>query len=203
MLRWLKLILALAAGATSLQALPDAATLRTSFERIDLDKNGQISMLEWDQYSFALFRHRDLNRNDILEPDEIASDADSENIIARADTNQDGVLRIKEFMQLRRALFNVADINRGEFLNLMEYTLFRLIAASGWDDTNHNGRFDFSELRASLVLVFGLADTDQDKELSPTEAGFIIPEDYARATAKGPLNAEALYLLYRYHLTGE
>jgi len=201
--RWLKLILALAVGVTSLQALPDAATLRTAFERIDLDKNGRISMDEWDQFPFALFRHRDLNRNDILEPDEIAGGADSENIIARADTNQDGVLRIKEFMQLRRALFTVADINRGEFLNLMEYTLFRLIAGSGWDDTNHNGRFDFSELRASLVLVSAHADADHDKELSPAEASFLTPEDYTRATAKGPLSAEALYLLYRYHLAGE
>jgi|UniRef100_UPI00404A8B65 hypothetical protein len=139
----------------------------------------------------------------MLETGETIGDTITENIIARADANQDGFLRIDEFMKLRRSLFIVADINRGEFLNEVELTLFTLISETGWTDTNHNARFDFSELRTSLENIFRRADANQDSELTRAEANFLSVEKYARASSNGALTTVELYSLYVFHLTGE
>jgi len=197
------LIFALVACVNLGHAFSDAEDLHANFSRIDFDKNSQISVLEWDQYSFALFRRADANQDDMLETGETIGDTITENIIARADANQDGFLRIDEFMKLRRSLFIVADINRGEFLNEVELTLFTLISETGWTDTNYNARFDFSELRTSLGNIFRRADANQDSELTRAEANFLSEEEYARASSNGALTTKELYSLYVFHLTGE
>lgn len=192
-------------GAPLFAALPDVDTLRTGFAQLDLDKDGRVTPKEWDQHAFALFNAADLNKNNRLDAHEVNldTDAEAENTFVRADANQDGQLSVDEFMQLRRALFKVADINGGGFINPVEYTLFRLLSVSGWTDTNHNGRINFPELRGSLAMLQSAADTDGDGELSATEANFLTPEEYAAATAKGPLDANGLYRLYVHYLTGE
>lgn len=190
-------------AAATCVALPDAGKIRKDFALLDLDQDQRVTSEEWGKHSFALFKVADLNNNLQLEAAEIKFDSDTENTFVRADVNQDGKLSVDEFMELRRALFKIADINGGEFINPTEYTLFRLLEITGWKDRNHNNRINFSELRLSLADTHEYADLNHDGELSPGEASFLSVEDYQRATAEGPLTANALYALFRYHLTGE
>ena len=189
--------------AATCTALPDSGEIRTGFALLDLDKDQRITAEEWAQHSFALFKVADLNDDQQLAAPEIEFDSDTENTFVRADANHDGKLSVDEFMQLRRALFKIADINGGDFINNVEYTIFRLLQVTGWKDQNHNGRINFSELRLSLADLHEQADIDHDWELSSREASFLSIKDYQHATAEGPLTPQALYELFRFHLTGE
>jgi|GEM_PF-2072983 len=191
-------------GALSCVAvtLPNAEELASDYNLLDLDQSQSITTEEWDQHAFALFQVADTNGNQRLEGVELDFDSETENTFFRADNNQDGTLDIDEFMKLRRTLFKIADINRGDFINEVEYTIFRLLELVGWIDRNNDNRITFSELRASMVNVVAQADSDHNGELSVEEASFLPADDFERATANGPLNAKALYELYRFHLTG-
>ena len=194
------LLLLLTGSAT---ALPSAEQLQSAFERFDHNRDQLISLVEWDQNAFALFRAADLNRNDSLDADEAAGGPGSSAAFAQFDLNHNGRLEPDEFMQLRRKLMIVADINGNDSINRVEFELFQLISEAGWEDTDKNGRLNFTELRASLAKVFELAETDRDEVLSEAEAHFLSPVSYAAATAEGPLTAGRLYVHYRRHLTGE
>ncbi len=183
--------------------LPDAEELESGFNLLDFDQSQSITLEEWNQHAFALFQAADANGNQQLENLEIDFDSETENTFARADVNQDGNLDIDEFMKLRRTLFRIADINRGDFINPVEYTIFRLLEIVGWKDRNHNNRINFSELRDSMASVFAHADIDESGDLSAEEAAFLNTADFERATAEGPLDAQALYALFRFHLAGD
>ncbi len=191
-------------GAVSCLAatLPDADELASDFKLLDPDESKSIYAEEWDQHAFALFQAADANGNQQLEGVEIDFDSETEDTFSRADINRDGKLDIDEFMQLRRTLFTIADINRGDFINEVEYTIFRLLEIVGWEDHNHNNRINFSELRESMAKVHQHADFDDSGDLSAEEASFLNAADFERATADGPLNAQALYALFRFHLAG-
>lgn len=205
-MNWINRIIALfllGAGSCLAVTLPSAFKLESDFKLLDLDQSQSISREEWEQHSFALFQAADTNGNQQLENMEIDFDSETENTFSRADVNQDGKLDVDEFMKLRRTLFGVADINRGDFINLPEYTIFRLLEIVGWRDRNHNSRINFSELRESMAKVVQQADLDNSGDLSAKEAFFLTGAEFKRATAHGPLDAQALYALYRYHLAGE
>jgi Ca2+-binding EF-hand superfamily protein len=184
-------------------ALPTATVLQQSFDRLDYNRNGGLSPVEWDQHAFAFFKATDKNNDNEIDPTEITDDTETVNSFARSDTNRDGRLSIDEFMQLRRQLFKAADINANDIIDRSEYELYRLISEAGWDDANHNSRIDLAEIRSSLRELIKQADLDQDGELSMQEANFLSPDTYARLTAEGPLNAARLYTYYRDQLTGE
>ncbi len=184
-------------------ALPPVDEIQADFIRLDLNSNQGISSAEWDQHAFALFQKADRNGNQKLEAAELSFDSETEHIFARADLDQDGALSVDEFMRLRRSLFKAADINAGDFINAVEYTLFRLLEITGWKDRNHDNRVSFSELRDSLQQIHRVADLDGNGELSRQEAVFLTAEEYQLATDNGPLTPEALTALYRFHLTGE
>jgi Ca2+-binding EF-hand superfamily protein len=184
-------------------ALPTAAVLQKSFDRLDHNHNRSLSLVEWDQHAFAFFKATDKNNDNEIDPTEIIDDTETVNSFARSDSNRDGRLSIDEFMQLRRQLFRVADINADDTIERTEYDLYRLISEAGWEDVNHNSRLDLPEIRNSLQELIKLADRDHDGNLSAEEAGFLPPEVYARLTANGPLTAAQLYTHYRDLLTGE
>lgn len=189
--------------ASPVLALPTASALQLSFQRLDHNHNGNLSPIEWDQHAFALFQSTDRNNDNEIDPTEIVDDTETVNSFARSDLDRDGRLSIDEFMQLRRLLFKVADINAGESIDAAEYDLFRLIGEAGWEDTNHNGRLDLNEIRESLQNLVKLADLDGSGDLSAEEAVFLSPQNHAKATADGPLNAIRLYAHYRNRLTGD
>jgi len=184
-------------------ALPSAEQLQSAFERLDHNSDQLISLVEWDQNAFALFRATDLNRNDSLDAEEVAEGPGSSAAFTQFDINHNGQLELDEFMQLRRKLMIVADINSNDSINRVEFELFQLISEAGWEDADKNGRLNFTELRASIAKVFELADTDRNGVLSAAEANFLSPLSYNVATAEGPLTSERLYIYYRRHLTGE
>jgi len=62
---------------------------------------------------------------------------------------------------------------------------------------------EFSELRQGGTKVAALTDLDDSGGLSVEEASSLRAVDFERTTANGPLNASALYAVFRYHLVGE
>lgn len=184
-------------------ALPSASSLDIAFRQLDHNHDNNIGLVEWDQYSFALFHAADRNKDGQLSTEEVKENADAIDTFDRFDSNRDGRLSIDEFMQLRRMLFTVADINANDYLDSTEYVLFRLISEAGWVDTNNNGRLNFSELRASLAAVFKVADVNGDQKLSADEAHFLNSAVYNALTSDGPLTYDKLNNYYRHLLTGD
>lgn len=197
------LCLALAALVSQVQALPSADSIRSAFEQMDPNRDQRISLVEWDQHSFALFRAADTNRDGSLDAEEIHAGPGPSETFTKFDANQNGRLEIDEFMQLRRKLMQVADFNGSDTIDRPEFEIFTLLAEVGWEDTDNNGRLSFSELRAGLAKVFQLADTNQDGVLNETEASFLRTLSYAAITEHGPLSPSRLYVYYRNQLTGQ
>lgn len=184
-------------------ALPGAVEIRNAFELIDHDRDQHVSLLEWDQHAFALFRTADVNRDGSLDEVEIAEGPGKSGAVEQFDANRNGRLEIDEFMQLRRKLLVVADINGSDTVDRVEFEIFLLVSEAGWEDENGNGRMNLSELRTSLNKVFQLADADGDGTLSAAEAHFLTPVSYTAITSRGPLTPPRLYAHYRGQLTGE
>ena len=184
-----RIVILFCLGAVSSLAvtLPDADELVADYKLLDLDETQSITLEEWEQHAFALFQAADTNENQQLEGVEIDFNSETENTFSRADSNHDGNLDIDEFMKLQRTFFKIADINRGDFINEVEYTIFRLLEIVGWKDHNHNNRINFSELRESLAKVIVQADFDDSGDLIAEEASFLNAADFERATANGPL----------------
>ncbi len=197
------LTLLLIAFSTTGRALPDATALQQSFDRLDQNHNGSISLVEWDQHAFAFFKATDRNNDNEIDPTEITDDTETVNSFSRSDAKRDGRLGIEEFMQLRRQLFKVADIHANDSIDRTEFELYNLISETGWDDANTNGRLDLAEIRGSLQELVKLADQDQDGILSPEEANFLSSEAFTQLTADGPLSPARLYTHYRDMLMGK
>jgi len=188
--------------AAPLGAVPSAADIKASFQLLDVDRNGEASLREWENLSIRLFASLDTNRDRSLEPAEIQSDLLAASIFTRIDLDVDGRLSLREFMALRYAIFRAADIDSTQSLNFVEYELLRLLAESGWNDANNNSRIEIPELRVSLQKVFADADLDRDGRLTATEAKFIQPEEFPGMTENGAaLEVEELIASYKRKLT--
>ena len=158
--------------------LPAAAELKNAFAAIDADHDGVISLAEWENASFALFRSADRNNDNSLDPSELSGTTITQDTFLLIDEDHNGRLSISEFMRLRRAVFTAADIDRGDTLSLVEFELLTLLAQTGWTDRNHNGRIEPSELKAALIQAFGLLDDTHDGFLSTTEAAYMPAEQF-------------------------
>ena len=83
------LTLMLIAFSTTGRALPDATALQQSFDRLDQNHNGSISLVEWDQHAFAFFKATDRNNDNEIDPTEITDDAETVNSPVRTRTGMD------------------------------------------------------------------------------------------------------------------
>jgi Ca2+-binding EF-hand superfamily protein len=169
--------LLLSFGSTA-RALPVAAELKSAFAAIDADHDSAISLGEWENASFALFRSADRNNDNSLDPSELGGTTITQDTFLLIDEDHNGRLSIAEFMRLRRAVFTAADIDRGDSLSLVEFELLTLLAQTGWTDRNHNGRIEPSELKAALIQAFGQIDDNHDGFLSTTEAAYMPSEQF-------------------------
>jgi Ca2+-binding EF-hand superfamily protein len=187
----------------TLRAVPTADAIQKAFVALDATKNEAISLAEWEQDSFALFKAADTNRDNHLGRDEISPGSVAVETFLTADTDQNGKLSIGEYMNLRRAIFRAADINRDDYLVLYEYEIFHLLAEFGWHDRNKNGRIDPTELRAALTHAFDQLDTDHDRFLNPAESAFLAPGHRTNMEkSTGKISAEAFVAGYLQLLTG-
>ncbi len=109
-----------------------------------------------------------------------------------------------EFMELRRALFHLADIDRDDHLLFVEYELFIVMEQFGWNDRNHDGIIQLSELRETLMKAFEALDTDHDGKLSPAEAAYMPAAEFKSfdKDRDGALTFEELNAGYRATLMG-
>lgn len=160
------------------RALPTATELKSAFAAIDADHDGVISLGEWENASFALFRSADRNNDNSLDPSELGGTTITQDTFLLIDEDHNGRLSISEFMRLRRAVFTAADIDRGDTLSLVEFELLTLLAQTGWTDRNHNGRIEPSELKAALVQAFARLDDNHDGFLSTSEASYMPAEQF-------------------------
>lgn len=201
-LRHLSLLGLLVLGST-LRAVPTAASIQKAFVALDTTKNDAVSLAEWEQDSFALFKAADANRDNHLTRDEIPPGSVAAETFLTADSDQNGKLAIGEYMNLRRAIFRAADINRDDYLVSYEYEIFHLLSEFGWHDRNKNGRLDPTELKAALTRAFEQLDADHDALLSPVEGAFLSPEHRAEMEkATGRLTVDAFIAGYMQLLTG-
>jgi Ca2+-binding EF-hand superfamily protein len=160
------------------RALPAAAELKGAFAALDADHDGSISLREWENASFALFRSADRNNDNSLDPSELGGTTITQDTFLLVDDDHNGRLSIAEFMRLRRAVFTAADIDRGDTLSPVEFELLTLLAQTGWTDRNHNGRIEPSELKAALTQAFGQLDENHDGFLSAAEAGYMPADQF-------------------------
>ena len=107
-------------------------------------------------------------------------------------------------MELRRALFHLADIDRDDHLLFVEYELFIVMEQFGWNDRNHDGIIQLSELRETLMKAFEALDTDHDGKLSPAEAAYMPAAEFKSfdKDRDGALTFEELNAGYRATLMG-
>ncbi len=151
----------------------------------------------------ALPRRRQ-KKNDFIDPDELQASNIAQDTFLRADTDHDGRLSLTEFMELRRALFHLADIDRDDHLLFVEYELFIVMEQFGWNDRNHDGIIQLSELRETLMKAFEALDTDHDGKLSPAEAAYMPAAEFKSfdKDRDGALTFEELNAGYRATLMG-
>ena len=168
------------AGGAFASPLPTAAQIRTAFVSVDTNRNGRISIAEWDNASFALFHSVDKNNDDFIDRDELKAGNLAPDTFLRADVDHDQRLSVREFVDLRRAIFNTADIDRDDVLTPIEFELLILMERVGWQDANQNGRIEISELSASLNKAFSALDTDGDGTVSDVEASYMRPGAFKR-----------------------
>jgi len=187
------------------RALPTAAQIETAFNALNASRSGAITPAEWDRASFALFRAADKNNDDFIDAAEAQASGIPQDTFLHADTDHDGRLSVGEFMELRRAIFRIADIDRSDTLDRVEYELLILMEQVGWVDSNHDGRIELSELRASLTKAFEQLDTDHDGKLSPAEAGYMPAGEFERFDTNhdGWLTLQEFIAGYRAALLGE
>jgi len=180
-------------------AMPTADQIGDAFRLMDTTQNDAISPAEWKRAAFALFRAADKNNNDFIDGDELKGSTIAQDTFLRADTNHDGRLSVDEFMELRRQLFAVADLDHDDYLTYVEYELFIVFEAVGWNDRNANGRMDISELRVSLTAAFEQLDADHDGVLDKKEAAYMEAKRFARfdKDQNGKLSLEELVAGYR------
>ncbi|MSU22650.1 MAG: hypothetical protein EXS32_02390 [Opitutus sp.] len=195
----LLVLFALALLAPVAWALPTAAQIKLAFDALDTTRNGAINEEEWDRASFALFRAADKNNNNFIDAAELADSTIAQDTFLRADTDHDGRLSVGEFMELRRAIFRIADIDHDDSLNFVEFELLIVMEQVGWTDRNQNGRIEQSELRESLTKAFEQLDENHDRQLSPTELGYLPPGRFASydTNRDGTLSAEEFVAGYR------
>ena len=160
------------------RALPGAAAIKGAFDALDSDHNGVVSLKEWEDASFALFRTADRNNDNALDPSELGDTTVAQDTFQLADEDHNGRLSVAEFMRLRRAVFTAADINRDDNLTLVEFELLTLLAQTGWTDRNNNGRIEPSELRAALAQAFDQLDANHDGFLSRGEASYMASDQF-------------------------
>lgn len=180
--------------------LPVAADLRNAFQQLDTDRNERINETEWENASFALFHRCDKNQDDTLELTEILHEALAASTFVRADENGDRRIDLNEYSHLRRAIFYTADIDRNDAIDFTEFELLRLLGEVGWTDVNKNHRIEFSELQASLGLVFAKADQNKDGQLTAAEATFLQPDTFAAIAKDGAVDLETLVASYKRRL---
>lgn len=195
--------LALLAPALFAASFPSSAQVRTAFTAVNLRGNQAISVAEWEQASFALFRSADKNNDDAIDRDELQAGNLAPDTFLRADLNRDERLSVSEFADLRRAIFTTADIDRDEYLTPVEFELLIVMERVGWLDANQNGRIEMSELTASLAKAFAVLDQDQDGALSAAEAAYLRPTGFQRydTSRDGKLSREEFVKGYRTELT--
>ncbi len=201
---WQAVTLIFLLSALTARALPTAAQIRLAFVAMDTTGNDALNLDEWDRASFALFRAADKNKNDFIDPDELQASNIAQDTFLRADTDHDGRLSLTEFMELRRALFHLADIDRDDHLLFVEYELFIVMEQFGWNDRNHDGIIQLSELRETLMKAFEALDTDHDGKLSPAEAAYMPAAEFKSfdKDRDGALTFEELNAGYRATLMG-
>lgn len=179
--RWRCLcLLLLAAGASSLRAMPSAAQVTTAFREIDTDRSNTISAAEWQQASFALFRAADINDNDFIEKEELKASTLAPDTFLRLDADGDGRLSVEEFMHQRRAMFATADFNGNGVLSLLEFELLLVYEAVGWRERNEPAQLPVAQLRVVAEKLFKLLDQSADGYLDRTEAAYMQPARFER-----------------------
>ncbi len=200
-LRHTVLVVALLVGIQSATALPTARDIQSTFTRLDPDDSKTISLTEWEQASFALFRATDKNDSNALDLSEIQHETLASSTFVYADQNGDKRLDIDEYMRLRRAIFATADLDHGDYLDFVEFELLSLLGFSGWTDANKNHRVEFSELRSSIVRLFNKADLNHDNRLTANEAAFLQPKEFQTIAKDGSVDLETLIARYKQRVT--
>jgi len=199
--RLLLLAVSLLAFAVTVQAAlpPPAAEIRRQFDAADTTRNGAISAEEWDAATAVAFQALDKNSDHFLDRDELAGLLVTLNFFAKADADHDGKLSADEFTELRHAVLNFIDIDRDDNITYVEFELLALFEHLGFDDKNHNGRIEPSELRTALAAAFAVLDTNHDGELSPDEAAYFSSTRRTAMlkTGNGHITAEAYIATYR------
>jgi Ca2+-binding EF-hand superfamily protein len=189
----------LAAGASTMRALPAAAQIEAAAREIDTNRNGLISPAEWQQASFALFRAADKNDNDFIEADELKTSTLAPDTFLRLDTDRDGRLSVDEFMQQRRAIFATADFNQDGAVSLLEFELLTVYEVMGWRDRNEPAQLPVAQLRTVALKLFKLLDQPADGYLDRAEAAYMQPQRFERfdKDKDGRLSPDELAAGYR------
>jgi hypothetical protein len=92
------------------------------FQSADQNKDGRLSLEEFDDYTIAIFSAMDKNHNKILDQSEQAGGSSTE--LRALDINADEKITFQEFMRASNKNFMAADKDKDKKLSLQELNAF-------------------------------------------------------------------------------